>query len=111
MAMGEMSAVRQIHRQDFVSRLEERVVHGHVRATAGMGLYVGVLGAKELFRPINRQLLDGIHMFAAAIPTLAWVPFCVLICKNRPLRFHDGWTGEILAGNQFNVFLLALCFE
>ncbi len=49
-------------------------------------------------------------MFAAAVPAFAGIAFGVFISERGALRFHHGGAGEIFAGDQLDVFLLALFF-
>ena len=50
MPVGQMTAVREVHPEHRVARLQQREVHSHVRLRARVRLDVGVLGAEELFR-------------------------------------------------------------
>jgi hypothetical protein len=45
----QVAAVRQVHAEDRVARLQRGQVHGHVRLRAGVGLHVGVLAPKSAF--------------------------------------------------------------
>ena len=76
-----------------------------------MRLHIRVFGAKKFFGAVNRQLFRRIHVFTPAIPALARVPFGVLVREHRTLRLQDRRTGEIFAGDQFNVLLLPLPLE
>ena len=67
-AVGQMPAVAQIHREHLVAGFEHGEIDGHVRLAAGMRLDVGVFRAEQFFRAVNRQLLDRVNVFAAAIP-------------------------------------------
>ena len=51
-----------------------------------------------------------IHVFAAAVPALAGVAFGVFVGQHRALGLHDGGADEVFAGDQLDVFLLALPF-
>ena len=99
---------RQVHRQHLVARLQEGEIDRHVRAAAGVRLHIGVLGAEQLLGPVNGQLLDHVHVFAAAVPALLRIAFGVFVGQHRALRLHHGRAGEVLAGDQFDVLLLAL---
>ena len=48
MAVREVAAVRQVHPEHRVARLQQREVDRHVRLRAGVRLHVGVLGAEQL---------------------------------------------------------------
>ena len=57
-AVGQMAAVREIHAQHGVAGLQRGHIYGDVRRGAGVGLHVGVLGAKQFLGAIDGQLLD-----------------------------------------------------
>ena len=67
-AVRQMAAVAQVHGEHLVAGLEEGEIDRHVRAAAGVRLDVGVLGAEQLLGAVNGQLLDGVHVLAAAVP-------------------------------------------
>src|SRR5260221_1923997 len=73
-----------------------------------MRLNVGMFGDKELFGALDGELFGNIDIFAAAVPAAFWVAFGILIGQDRALRLHDGQAGEIFAGDEFDVLLLAL---
>ena len=72
-----------------------------------MGLHVGVLDTENLLGAVDGQLLGDIHVLAAAVPALGRVALGVFVGEHRALCLHDGRAGEILAGDQLDVFLLA----
>ena len=111
MPMGEMTSVGEIHRQDLVARFDGGKVNGHVRLRSAVRLDIDVLGAEQTFRAIDRQLLDGVDVFAAAIPTLPGITFGVLVREHAALRFHHGAAGEIFRSDQFDVFALPFFFS
>ena len=65
---------------------------------------------KSFFGAVDGQLLDHVHIFAAAIPALFRIALGVFVGEHRALRFHHGRAGEVFAGDQLDVFLLALAF-
>ena len=69
-AVREMAAVIEAQREDRVSRFEHRCVDRHVRLGAGVRLDVRVLGAEELLRPVDRELLDLVDDLAATVVPL-----------------------------------------
>ncbi len=46
-AVREMAAVREVHAEHGVARLQQREIHGHVRLRARVRLHVGVVGAEQ----------------------------------------------------------------
>ena len=109
-AVSQMPAMAQIHGQHLVAGFQEGEIDSHVGLAAGMGLHIGVLGAKEFFGAVDGQLLDDIDVFTAAIPALFRITFGVFVGQHRALSFHHGRAGEVLAGNQLDILLLALAF-
>ena len=81
-AVRQVAAVGQVHRQHFVPRLKEGEIHRHVRPAARVGLHIGMLGPEQLLRPVDGQLLDHIHELAAAVPALLWVALGVFIREH-----------------------------
>jgi hypothetical protein len=71
-AVREMAAMGQIHRQHLVAGLEHGEINGHVRLAAGVRLDVGVFRAEQFFRAVNGELLHDVNVFAAAVPALSW---------------------------------------
>ena len=47
MAVREMSAMREVHAEHRVARLQQREIHAHVGLRARMRLHVGVLRAEQ----------------------------------------------------------------
>src|SRR5882762_3559842 len=65
---------------------------------------------EQLLRPIDRELLDQIHHFAAAVVPLARQPLGVLVGEGRPHRLENCDRYEVLGGNQLEAVLLSLDF-
>ena len=106
--MREVPAVRQVHRQNLITRLDARKVNGGVGLAARVRLDVSVVSTEESLRTVNRQLLDFVDLFATTIPALTRVAFGILIRQHAALRFHNCRQGEVLRGNQFEVRLLTV---
>ena len=68
MPMGEMAAVAR-----FIARILSpgfsREINGHVRLRAAVRLDVHMVAAEKPFGAIDRKLLGGVDVLAAAIPT------------------------------------------
>src|SRR5207237_3587657 len=71
MAVGQMSAMRQIQPENRVARLQNGEIGAHVGLAASMRLHVGVLGAERSFGAFAGQVFDDIGMLAAAVMTPA----------------------------------------
>ena len=63
-------------------------------------LHVGVLGAEDLLRAVDRRLLDNVRKFAPAVITLARIAFGILVRKNRAHRLKHGLGHKILRRDQ-----------
>ena len=96
--------------EERVAGLEEREEHRGVRLRTGMRLHVRVLGAEQLLRAIDRELLDLVDELAAAVVPLAGQPFGVLVRERRAHRLEHGRRHEILAGDELEPVALTLDF-
>ena len=95
-------------REDRVAGLQAREVHGHVRLRAGVRLHVRVLGAEQLLRPVDRELLDLVDDLAAAVVALARVALGVLVRRHAADRLEHARPGEVLGGDQLDAVALPL---
>jgi len=101
----------QVQAQHRVARLEHREVHRHVGLGPAVGLDIGVLGREQLLGPVAGQVLDGVHVHAAAVVAPARVALGVLVGEVAAHGREDGQGGVVLAGDQFKVLSLALDFQ
>ena len=108
--MGQVAAFGQAHAHDGVTGLEEGQEHRFVGRGAAVRLHIGGFGAKELFHPVNGQLLGHVHMLAATVVALAGIAFGVLVGELAALGGHDRGRGVVLAGDQLDVVFLAGVF-
>ena len=106
-AVGQVAALGQIHAHDGVADVQQRKVDGQVGLCAGVRLDVGILRAEQLAGAVNGDLLDLIDVLAAAVITVAGVPFRVLVRQHAAHGRHDGGGNDVLAGDQLNVLPLA----
>ena len=106
----KMTAVRQVHPENRIARLTFSEIDRHVRLRTGMGLHIGMIGAKERLGTVDRQVLGDIDNVTAAVITLAGVAFCVFIGQHRALCFENILADKILRSDEFEVILLALGF-
>ena len=109
-AVGEVAAFGQAHAHDGVAGLEEGHEHRLVGLRAGVGLHVGGFGAEQRFHAVDRQLLDDVHVFAAAVVALGGIAFGVLVGELRALRLHHRRAGVVFRRDQLDVIFLALVF-
>ena len=110
MAVRQVAAVREIHAQHRVARLQRGHVNGNVGLRARMRLHVGVLGAEQRFRAVDGQLLGAVGEFAAAVVALAGIALGVFVGEHRAHRFEHGFGNEIFRGDQLEAGALAASF-
>ena len=94
-----------------VARLQQRVVDGGVGLRAGVRLDVGVLGAEQLLRAVDRELLGDVDVLAAAVVALAGIALGVLVGQHAALALEDRLRDEVLGGDHLERPLLALELE
>lgn len=73
-----------------------------------MRLHIHMLRTEELLRTIDCQLFDDVDIFAAAIVSLARVAFCIFVCEDAALCFHDSVADDIFRGDHFQLVSLAI---
>ena len=110
MAVREVAAVREVHAEHGVARLQQREVDRHVRLRARVRLHVGVLGAEQLLRARDRQRLGDVDELAAAVVALARIAFGVLVGQHRAGRLQHRLADEVLRGDQLEAGVLAVLF-
>ena len=76
--------MREAEAHDPVARLQQRVVDGRVGLRARVRLDVGVLGAEQRLRAVDRELLDDVDELAAAVVALARIALGVLVGQHAP---------------------------
>ena len=108
--MSQVTALRQVHTQNGIARLQQSGVDREVSLGAGVRLYVSVISAEQLFCTVNRQLFNDINIFATAIVALARITFGIFIGQLRTLCLHNTRTGVVLGGDQFDVLFLTYFF-
>ncbi len=110
MAVGEMTARRQVQAHEGVARRQQGIEHRLIGIGARMGLDIGEGRAEQLPGPVDRQLLGDIDIFAAAVIALAGIAFGIFVGQHRTLGFQDGLGDDVLAGNQLDLVALAVEF-
>jgi hypothetical protein len=73
-----------------------------------MGLNVCVVGAEEILRTVDCELLDLVDDLAAAVVAPAGVPLRVLVRRHAAHRLEHARPGEVLGGNQLDLTALPL---
>ena len=75
-----------------------------------MRLHIGKRAVEETLGAVDRQLLGDVDELAAAVIAPAGIPFGVFVGQHRALRFEHRARNDVLAGDQFDLRLLALEF-
>ena len=109
-AVRQVTAVRQVHAEDRVARLEQRQVHRHVRLRARVRLHVRVFRAEERFRAGDGQAFRDVDEFAAAVVAPARVALGVLVRHHRARGFEDRATDEVLGRDELETRVLSMSF-
>src|SRR6185503_8560347 len=107
-AVGQVAAVVEPQREHRVTRLEEPEVHGHVRLRPRVRLDVRVLGAEQLLRTVDRELLDLVHDLAAAVVAVPGISLGVLVREDGAGRLEDRRPREVLRRDQLDLPALAV---
>src|SRR5207237_8262807 len=95
-------------RGDRVRGVEHRRVAAYVRLRPRVRLDVRMLGAEELLRAVDRELLDLIDEVAAAVVAPPGVALGVLVGRRRPDRLEDRRPREVLRRDQLDLTALPL---
>ena len=106
-AVRKVAAMGKIEAHNGVARLDDCGIRGLIRLRAGMRLHVDVLRAEEFFRAGAGDIFHFVGVFAAAVIALAGVTFRVFVGKYAAGRFQNGFGREVLAGDQFQLTVLA----
>ena len=107
-AVGQVASVVEAQREHGVARLQQPVVHRHVRLGAGVRLDVRVLGAEKRLGAVDRELLDLVHDLAASVVALAGIALGVLVRRHRADGLEHARPREVLGGDQLDLVPLAL---
>jgi len=103
-----VAAVVELQREDLVARFEDGVVHRLVRLRAGVRLDVDVVGAPQLLRALDRQLLDLVGVLAAGVVARAGIALGVLVGEDAPLRLQYRLAHVVLARDHRERLLLSV---
>src|SRR5690349_19472773 len=110
-SVREMATRGERHSENGVARLEERDKHRLISLRPGMRLHVGEAAAEESLGALDRERLGDIDEFAPAIVPAAGIAFGVFVRQNRALGLQYRPGDDVLAGNQFDLELLAFSFS
>ena len=114
-AVREVAAVGERKTHEGVARLKESEEDGGIGLRARMGLHVhghfnaGRL-AEELLRALDREALDLVDEFAAAVVALSGIALGVLVGEAASLSSHHRRRGVVFAGDKLDILFLAARF-
>ena len=107
-AVGQVSAVGQVEAHHRVAGLERREIDRGVGLRSAVRLHVGELRSKKLLRTVDRELLDDIDELAAAIVTLTWIAFGILVRQHAAGCLHHCGARIVFTRDHFEAVGLAL---
>ena len=107
-AVGQVTAVAQIHAEDGITRLEESEIHRNIRLRAGVRLDIRMLRAEELHCPVARKVLDLVDILAAAVVSRAGIALSIFICEMAAHGLHHGGRNKVLRCDKLYMVSLAL---
>src|SRR5262245_3486674 len=110
MAMSQMATVREVHSQNLLAILDCGQIHRHVCLCATVWLYVCVICTKQLFRAVDRCLLNNVGPLTTPVVTLSRITVGVLVRKDRTRSFEHRFTDKILRSDEFQSVGLASYF-
>ncbi len=108
--VGQVAAMGQIKTQDGVAGVDDRHVGGGIGLGTGVGLHVGVIGAKKLLGAIPGQVFDHIGKLAAAVVALARIAFGIFVGEDGTDSLQHRLADKILRGDHLQAFVLAADF-
>jgi len=105
-----MSAGGEIEAHEGIARLQQRQKHRLIHLAAGIRLHIGKARAEQLFGAIDRQPLDDVDPFAAAVIAIARITFGIFVGEHRTLRFQHGAADDVFRRNQLDLVALTAQF-
>src|SRR5437762_13201877 len=101
MPVCQVTAVREVHAEDGITRFKGGHVYGLVRLGAGVRLNVHVFRVEQLLRALDRRRLCDVYELAAPVIALAGQPFGVLVGHYGAESLEYGFADEVLRRDQF----------
>jgi len=106
-SVREVPAHGEVHAEDRVAGVADRVVDREVRGCAGVRLHVRVIGTEQLLGALARQILNEVDLLAPTVVALARKALGVLVGEDGTGRFEYGHGDEVLGCDQFDGATLA----
>ena len=80
--MRQMAAMRKVHAEYRVARLQNGGIRSLVRLRSRVWLHVDIFCTKELLCAFASEAFDHIRVFATPVIALPWISFGVFISEN-----------------------------
>ena len=109
-AVGEVSAVREVHPENRVPGTQEGEVSGDVGLRPAVRLHIRVIGFEQLLGALAGETLDPVYVLAAAVIALPWIALRVLVGEHRAHRLQHCGRNEILARDELKATTLPVGF-
>ena len=109
--VGQVTTVAQVQTQDGVAGLGKGQVNGQIGWTAGIGLNVGMFGAKQLLGPFDSDELHRVTVHLALVKTGTGIAFGIFVLENGTASLQHGLGGVVFAGDQADSGLLVGLFS
>ena len=106
-AVGQVTAVGQVHAHKGVAGLQNGKEDSHVGLGAGMGLHVGIVTAEELLGPLDGDVLHHVHALAAAVVTLSGITLGVLVGEHAAHGHHNGLGNDVFGSDELQISSLS----
>ena len=105
-----MAAVRQIEAHERIAGFQHGEENGHVGLCAGVGLYVGVLGAVQFANTFDGKVLDLIHHLTTAVVTCGRITLRILVGQYGAHGLHHLVADKIFRRDQLDAVHLTVPF-
>src|SRR3954468_3717772 len=106
-----MAAGGEIEPHEGVAGRQQSEEHSLVHLASRIGLHVGEAGAEQLLGALDRQRLDDVDIFAAAIIAPAGIALRIFVGEDRTLRLEHRFGDDVLGSDQLDLVALAAEFE
>ena len=106
----KVAAVRQIEAHERIAGFQHGEENGHVGLCAGVGLYVGVLGAVQFANTFDGKVLDLIHHLTTAVVTCGRITLRILVGQYGAHGLHHLVADKIFRRDQLDAVHLTVPF-
>ena len=89
----------EIHPENGIAWLEQGIVDSDIGGSSAQCLYVGMVGMKEFFGPLDRDVFGHIGELLSAIVASPWKPFSIFVSKYATEGLTNSRGGVVLRGD------------